>query len=347
MSPPTTPASTSPIQPATEQLVHTLDRVVAFLPLFLLALLVFLVFGYVAHLSGRWDAPYRRLSKNRFVRDLLRQVTRTAVLVVGALFALEIMNATTVAGAVLGTAGVLGLAVGFAFKDLIENYVAGVMMSLRQPFDPNDHVAIEGFEGKVIRLTSRATILMTLDGNHLRIPNATVLKGIMVNYTRNPRRRFELAMGLGPGEDLARALAVGIEALRATAGVLEDPPAWAQIDELGDSSVTLRYYGWIDQRVSSFATVRSEAIRRVKSALEDEGMDLPEPTYRLRMEGAAAAGAAAESEPPGPVAAPSPRAAPPTPRGEPSSGDAIDRQIAEERATTPQDDLLRRDAPRE
>ncbi len=88
--------------------------------------------------------------------------------------ALNLLGATALLSAVLGSAGVIGLAVGFAVRDTIENYVASIMLSLRQPFRPNDHVVINNNEGHVIRLTSRATILMRLDGNHLRIPNSEV-----------------------------------------------------------------------------------------------------------------------------------------------------------------------------
>lgn len=322
---------------------------VAFLPLLALALAVFLLFVWLGRVAGRWERPYRRLSRNRFVRDLLRQATRSAVLFLGLLFALEILGATAAAAAVLGTAGVLGLAVGFAFKDLVENYIAGVLLSLRQPFEPNDHVVIDGREGKVLRLTSRAAILMTLDGNHLRIPNAQVFKGVILNYSRNPRRRFEFAVGVGTGEDLGTALRLGIEALAGVPGVLADPEPWAQIEALGDSSVTVRFYGWIDQRESSFPHVRTEALRRVKEALEAAGMDLPEPIYRVRMEAApkvsverpAGPDAGAPTEPAEPTPAPSPAA--PT-----DAHDAIDRQIAEERAETPGDeDLLRPEAPKE
>ena len=96
--------------------------------------------------------------------------------VLGLVAALQILEATALLGAVLGGAGVIGIALGFAVRDTVDNYVSSLMLSLRQPFRANDHVVIEGHEGRVIRLTSRATILMTLDGNHLRIPNSTVFK---------------------------------------------------------------------------------------------------------------------------------------------------------------------------
>lgn len=333
---------------AVGKLAEVWNDFVGFLPLLGLALAVFLLFVWLGRLAGRWERPYRRLSRNRFLQDLLRQAARSAVLFLGVLFALEIVGATGAAAAVLGTAGVLGLAVGFAFKDLVENYIAGVLLSLRQPFEPNDHVVIDGREGKVLRLTSRAAILMTLEGNHLRIPNAAVFKGVILNYSRNPRRRFEFVVGVGTEEDLGAALRLGIETLAGVPGVLADPEPWAQIEALGDSSVTVRFYGWIDQRESSFPHVRTEALRQVKEALEDAGMDLPEPIYRVRMEQPARPGAERPAPPesearrePEPTPAPSPAA--PT-----DSLDAIDRQIAEERAETPGDqDLLRPEAPKE
>lgn len=316
--------------------------ILALLPLLLLALVVVLLFAWLGRVVGRWKRPYRRLSPNPFVQDLLRHAGRSAVFLVGILLALEIVGATRLAAAVLGTAGVVGVAVGFAFKDLVENYVAGVLLSLRQPFEPNDHVVIENHEGKVIRLTSRATILMTLDGNHLRIPNSLVFKGVMLNYTRNPKRRFSFGVGVGTGEDLADALRLGVETVRAVPGVIAEPAPWAQIEELGESSVLVRFFGWVDQRESSFALARSNAVRHVKEALEAAGMDLPEPIYRVRMEGAPPPA----PEAPGQGATLPPR--PPTPSPDLRTEDAIDRQIAQERAeTAPEDDLLSPDAPKE
>jgi small-conductance mechanosensitive channel len=217
----------------------------------------------------------------------------------GLLAALELMDATALVGAVLGTAGVMGLALGFAFKETLENYLAGILMSLRQPFAPRDHLVIDGHEGVVIAMTSRATILMTLDGNHLRLPNAMVFRSVMLNYTRNPSRRFEFDVGVGVGEDLVLAQSIGVDTLRMLDGVLVKPPARAYISTLGDSNVQLRFHAWVDQRSHDFLMVRSEAIRTVKLALERAGMDMPEPIYRVQLTepgGAPAAAAPATSE---------------------------------------------------
>jgi small-conductance mechanosensitive channel len=94
--------------------------------------------------------------------------------IAGLVVALDILNATELLGAVLGAAGVAGLALGFAVRDTIENFIASILLSLRQPFGPRDFVDIDGVQGSVARLTSRATILVSPDGNQIRIPNAAV-----------------------------------------------------------------------------------------------------------------------------------------------------------------------------
>ena len=164
------------------------------------------------------------------------------------------------------------------------------MLSLRQPFRANDHVLINEHEGKVVRLTSRATILMTLDGNHLRIPNATVFKAVILNYTRNPERRFEFALGVDANDDPVAAMATGLSAIAGLAFVLDEPKPDAVIETVGDSNIVLTFLAWVDQNESDFMKARSLAIRAAKDALETAGFTLPEPIYRLRFDGTAPAG---------------------------------------------------------
>lgn len=259
------------------------------LPLFTVALLAAALLLLLGRALASWDAAFHWLSANPFLRDLARQIVRLGFGLVGVLVALEILDATALIGAVIGAAGVLGLAVGFAFRDLVENYIASILLSLRQPFLPDDHIRIGEHEGLVARLTSRATILITRDGNHVRIPNSIVFKGVIENFTRKPERRFSFTVGLGVDEDVVGAQDLGCRILGEMAGVLETPPPQALVDELGDSSVALRFYAWIDQRDSDFRKVRSEAIRLVKQAFDREAIDMPEPIHRIRVAEAAAA----------------------------------------------------------
>jgi small conductance mechanosensitive channel len=304
---------------------------IGLLPLLVVAALVLVLFWYAGRLLAGLPWPYRRID-NAFLRETARQLVRIGVLIAGALLTLEILDATALVAALLGTAGLVGLVLGFAFRDLAENAIASLLLSLRQPFAPNDLVSIAGHEGHVVRLTSRATVLLTIEGNHVRIPNATVYKGVIVNYSRNPLRRFDLAAGVGVDEDLAAAQGLGIEVLRATPGVLEDPPPQALVEALGDSNVTIRYLGWVDQRTADFLAVKSEAIRRVKEALDAAGISLPEPTYRVRLR---------RDEAP---AEPLPPRAPP--QADVGRRDVVERQADAQRAAEGAD-LLDPAAPRE
>lgn len=325
-----------------QRLLDEAYRLIAALPMLVLAVVII----WIAWLVGRWLSGRSWVGgaskSNPFLQDLTRTTVRWIVVGVGILIALEIMQATALVGAVLGTAGVLGVALGFAFKSILENYLAGILMSVRQPFSPRDHVVIDGNEGIVVSLTSRATILMTLDGNHLRLPNALVFGSVTLNYTRNPSRRFDFEVGIGVNEDLIRAQSLGIDELGRIDGVMDKPPPRAFITALGDSNVQVRYHGWVDQRDHEFLQVRSEAIRRVKLALEDAGMDMPEPIYRVQMREMGKPEAA--KQPMRGEAATGPAAA--TPVDTRATKD-VEEQIDSEQHTHEQNDLLDPSAPRE
>lgn len=329
------------IAPAWERLKNRTLQFVNYLPLTGLAALIFAAIA----LAGNWLAglswPLSRIAPNAFIAHLLRQVIRLVFVGIGLVVALDFLGATAVLGTVLGAAGIVGLAVGFAVRDTVENYIASILLSVRQPFRPNDWVEIGGEEGSVIMLTSRATILMDAGGNHIRIPNSTVFKGVVRNYTRNPERRFDFALGVDPAADLRAALDLGIATMRAFPFTLEVPGPDAWIDKVGDSSVVIRFAGWVNQNETSFLQAKSEAIRLVKSALEGAGHALPEPGYRVTL-----------TEP---VAKPKPKSAPrgKTGRaagqgpGDTSADDTIARKVDEERARVEGGDLLDNSAPQE
>lgn len=328
------------LQPIAERLLEKSQDMLAALPLLLVALAIV----WIAWRFGGWLSKRQTLERiddrNPFLRDLARTTVRWLVMLVGVLIALEILDATALVGAVLGTAGVLGVVIGFAFKDILENYIAGILMSLRQPFAPRDHVVIDGNEGVIVALNSRATILMTLDGNHLRLPNALVFRSVTLNYTRNPSRRFQFEIGVGVEEDLVQAQEIGIAELRRIDGVIAKPPPRALIAALGDSNVQVRFHGWVDQRSHDFLLVKSEAIRRVKLALEAAGMDMPEPIYRVQMSEHKPAAASARKKPPSADAVP--RDAIDT-----RVKDDLDPQIDSDLDKHGSDDLLDPNAPRE
>jgi small conductance mechanosensitive channel len=338
------------VAPAMGELETTLQDLVRIIPLLALAIAVFLVLGLIGWLLSRWGGLWRLLAPNSFVADLLGSTVFSLFVVFGLVSALTLLDAAAFLGALLGAAGVIGLAVGFAVKDTIENYIASIMLSVRQPFRPNDHVVIDGQEGRVIRLTSRATVLMTLEGNHLRLPNALVFKAVILNYTRNPERRFDFTLGVDPEDDPLSALETGLEALKALSFVMAEPDPAAGIREVGDSTINLIFSAWIDQTDADFLKSRSVAIATVKAALDEAGFTLPDPTYRLRIDSGSLPGAPSPSKAPAKAATKSPSAPAKAPTGEAvdvAPDTSLAERVEEERREAKSGDLLSEDAPRE
>lgn len=329
------------LDPAFERFRGRLAQVAGTLPLVVLAAVVFALILGLGHLASRvrlWE----RLAPNSFIAGIYSQAIRIAFGLAGVVIALDLLGATALLGTILGAAGIIGLAIGFAVRDTVENFVASVMLSLRQPFRPNDLIDIAGDSGRVIRLTSRATILLSLDGNHIRIPNSVVFKSRIVNYTRNAARRFLFDIGIDPEADLEATRGLAEETLRAMPFVLDDPLPLVWIENITEAGVILRVTGWIDQEETGFATARGDAMRLVKGAIEAAGVSIPDTTYRIRLAGAAAPD----------IAAPPP--ARPAPPARPEPKPAVARQ-SEERVLVPlvaaereaSSDLLNRDAPQE
>lgn len=272
------------LSPALLRLRSYWNRAVALLPLLGVALLTLLVFWLLSRLLGSWNAPYARLGVNPLLRTFIAQIVRLSVLLIGVLIALDILGATSFVAAILGTAGVAGLAVGFAFRDIVENYLAGVLMSVRQPFEQGDLISVAGREGIIVRLTARELVLMTLAGNHVRVPNAAVFKSDIVNYTRNPRRRFDFGVGVDVNENLVQVQALGVRTLKEVNGVMLEPPPFGLVEQLGDFNVIVRFHGWVDQREADFLKVRSQSVRRVKEAFDKAGVLMPEPITNVRVQ---------------------------------------------------------------
>ncbi len=272
------------ISPLLDQLRRDAQRFLKALPLIIIALLVLVAIAFVGNILAKWSALWLRLSPNVFLADLLAQAVRVAAIVLGLVVALNLMGATALLGTVLGGAGVVGIAIGFAVRDSMENYISSIMLSIRQPFRGNDHVVINDHEGIVMRLTSRATILMTLDGNHLRIPNSTVFKANILNYTRNSQRRLEFELGVDADDNPLAAMQSGVEAISALEFILVEPEPTGLIKSVGDSNIVLTFTAWVDQQHTDFGKARSLAISAAKNVLEEQGFTLPEPIYRLRFD---------------------------------------------------------------
>ncbi|MEO5902528.1 MAG: mechanosensitive ion channel family protein [Gemmatimonadaceae bacterium] len=269
-------------QPAVEEIRNLGRGIVRTTPFVVLAILVLAFTVLLAKLATR---AARRVARNHTTSALLLDVTARGagfvVILVGLYVVFRVMGLTTVALTVVGGTGVLGIILGIAFRDISENLLASVFLSVQHPFSNGDLVEIEGVTGYVQRLTMRATLLMTLDGNHVQIPNSTVYKGILRNFTSNPNRREDFTVGIGYDDPVPFAQQVALKVLAEHPALLKDPEPWVLVDSLGSTTVNLKIYFWLDGTRHSWLKVKSSVIRLVKRAFQDAGISMPDEAREL------------------------------------------------------------------
>ena len=317
------------LDPALNGLTGKLRGFVQMLPLIAVALLVAFLVGAFGYVIARRRAFWQRVAPNPFVAELMASAVKVLFVAGGIVLGLQIVGATALLGAVLGGAGVIGLALGLAVKDTVDNYVSSLMLSVRQPFRANDHVKIDSYEGRVVRMTTRATVLMTLDGNHLRVPNSTVYKAVIVNFTSNPQRRFTFDYTIDHGFDPCVARTEAMAAMTALDFILPKPEPKAEIADVPGSTQVLRFYAWIDQTQTDFGKARTRAIEAVRTALREAGAILPDASYLVHLDDARHESAAAKPAAVKPAAADAKRQ---SAKGAEGGGTVVARQdVAPER----------------
>ncbi len=259
-------------------------QIVRMLPAVGTALVVLLIF----YLAARWiRALIRRLSRRRGqqhnVGIVLGRLAQLGVLAVGLLVAVTVIFPSFRPGDLITLLGISSVAIGFAFKDIFQNYVAGILILVTQPFRVRDQIIVGEFEGTVDAIETRATFIRTYDGRRVVIPNADLYTNKVIVNTAFDRRRIEYDLGIGYGDDIGRAKELIFEVLAKCATVLRDPPPEAWVVELGESTVVIRVRWWIvpPRRLETFES-SDEVIVGLKQRLYvEEGIDLPYPTRQI------------------------------------------------------------------
>ena len=178
--------------------------------------------------------------------------------------------------------GIGGVAIGFAFRDVLQNLLAGILILLTRPFVIGDQIRAGSHEGTVEDVWVRATVLRTYDNQRVLIPNATLFVDKITVITAHDKRRLAFPLTIGNSDDIREARRVIVEALQATEGVLADPPAEALVTGLGAAGVDMTARLWIDPpRRRDAVDALDHAISNVKEALTAAGIDLPYPTSQV------------------------------------------------------------------
>lgn len=251
-------------------------------PLFLLGIVVIVVSWFVARgvaslarmlLAGSVPSP--------LLLSVIVRAISIPVFLLGLYLVLQVAGLTNLALTLLGGTGILGIIIGFAFRDIAENFLASLLLSIRNPFRMGDLIEVDGFEGIVQNLNTRSTVLLTLDGNHVQIPNARVFKSVIKNYSSIPSRRAEFVVGIGYDSSVGKAQRLIASVLNNHPAVLQDPEPVVLVDQLGDATINMKVHYWFDSVSYSPGKINSALLRLTKNTLLEGGIEMPDPAREV------------------------------------------------------------------
>ena len=213
---------------------------------------------------------------------VLGRLAEGGIMLLGVLVALVIALPSFQPAQLIQLLGISGVAIGFAFRDILQNFLAGILILLTEPFQIEDQIVVGGYEGTVEEIQTRATTIKTYDGRRVVIPNSNLFTESVTVNTAFAKRRLQYDVGIGYGDDIAQAKRVILQALSGAHGVLHDPPPEVLVVGLADFNVTIRARWWIDPpRRTDVMGSTDDALHAIKDALTEAGIDLPFPTRQI------------------------------------------------------------------
>lgn len=265
------------LNPAVNEALSLYDTFIRALPKVTIALVVLLLTWLLARMAtSLGHKALGRKVNNPFVLRMVARLFAVPVVVVGIYLVLQLTGLTNLAMTVVGGTGLLGLVIGIAFKDIAENFLASILISVRRPFKIGDYILVSGHEGVVQSVTTRGTVIMTLDGNHIHIPNAIIYKNTIVNVTANPNIRKQFTVGIGSNDSITQAQQIALDVLNKHEAILTEPEPQVLVDSLGSATVNLIVYFWVNGQKNSSVKVKSAMIRLIKKAFDDAQIMMPD-----------------------------------------------------------------------
>ena len=247
------------------------------LPSILVGLIIFVTFFWLSKPVANFiSKPLTKTTTNSLIQLVIRRTMSLLIVLIGLYIFLRLVGLTQFAVALLSGTGVLGLIVGFAFKDIAENFLSSLLLSIQRPFKLGDIIEVEGYLGVVKKMTSRATTLVDFNGDHIQLPNATIYKNAIRNLTANPYIRVSIDIGIGYDADFDYAQSLATNIMKQQPAVLADPEPQALIDSLGSSTCNLRLYFWINSEINSRLKVASVLMKKVVETFLAENVAMPD-----------------------------------------------------------------------
>ena len=269
-----------------EKLLSYWEILIESIPKIALSIIITGVFILVAiGLAKLFRKKMMQKAENRLVVDYVVKLVKFLLILAGIILGLHVMGLTGIAGGLLAGAGVGAVALGFAFKEIGENFLAGVILVFDRPFNLGDTVTIEGNMGKITSLNFRTTEMKTFDGRDVYIPNILVITNEVYNHTQDGFLRLEFLIGIDYDDDIKEAIRGITAIINSNPEVLKDQKTLVLIDEFAASTVNLKIMFWVntlDYKISALET-KTEIMRTVKNYLLENKFGLPANIQEFKM----------------------------------------------------------------
>jgi small-conductance mechanosensitive channel len=258
------------------------NGLIAAAPRLIVALVLFGVFLLIARLvRSTIQRTAARHDRHGTLPLALGRLTQAGIVILGFLVAAAAAFPAFSPANLISVLGVGGVAIGFAFKDIFQNFLAGILILVTRPFHVGDQIIVDEFEGTVEEIQTRATLLKTYDGRRVVIPNSCLYVNTVTVNTAFTTRRMHYDFGIGYGDDIEQAKQIVLQVLKDVEGVLPDPVADVIVVNLGEYSVVLRARWWSDSKKIDELVAQDRVLQEVKRRFKDAGIDLPYPTRQV------------------------------------------------------------------
>ncbi|HXG84869.1 MAG TPA: mechanosensitive ion channel family protein, partial [Pyrinomonadaceae bacterium] len=248
------------------------------LPYIVVAVIVFAVFLVIAKIVSRViSTAGQRTRFDVTLAELLGRLASFVITILGVFVAAVIIFPGFKPGDLVAGLGITSVAIGFAFKDVLQNFFAGILILWRKPFIVGDQLKFKEYEGTVEEINVRSTRLKTFDGERAVIPNGDIYANAVLVKTAYEKRRVRFVVGIGYLDDIEKGRETIKQVLDEIEGILPDPGPWIYVSELAPSSVNFTVYFWVNSEQANVLKVSDRVATGIKYALDEAGIDMPYP----------------------------------------------------------------------
>ncbi|MDV7105833.1 mechanosensitive ion channel family protein [Vibrio sp. TH_r3] len=260
-----------------------LVEAIKLIPNLIVAIITLIFFIFIANLGGKvFNNLSNKVVDSNQVNNLLSSIVKAAIVAIGFFVALDFIGLQGTVTSLLAGAGILGLAIGFAFQDMTENLISGITMSIRKPFKIGDIIQSNDVMGTIVKINLRNTLVETFSGQHVMIPNKMVFRNILTNYSRKGVRKIEIPVGISYADSPQKAAEVITEALNKKPYIVNKQDTAVYASSFADSSINLLVWFWIEYPGEfGYMDVQHDGIITIHNSLSEAGITIPFPIRTL------------------------------------------------------------------